>query len=112
MLVGEVRGLDQLAGDRGVGLVKGLPMELLMVGVKRALIQENATTRSLGKRHSHETEPYESAISVSILNSHALPTSLASSFMPSPALFSITPFSFERVSCTLDQPCSVNCLSI
>lgn len=28
VLVGEVRGLDQLAGDRGVGLVKGLPMEL------------------------------------------------------------------------------------
>jgi hypothetical protein len=28
VLVGEVRGLDQLAGDLGVGLVKGLPMEL------------------------------------------------------------------------------------
>lgn len=28
VLVGEVRGLDQLAGERGVGLVKGLPMEL------------------------------------------------------------------------------------
>lgn len=27
VLVGEVRGLDQLAGERGVGLVKGLPME-------------------------------------------------------------------------------------
>lgn len=27
VLVGEVRGLDQLAGERGVGLVKGLPIE-------------------------------------------------------------------------------------
>lgn len=27
VLVGEVRGLDQLAGERGVGLVKGLPID-------------------------------------------------------------------------------------
>lgn len=27
VLVGEVRGLDQLAGEHGVGLVKGLPIE-------------------------------------------------------------------------------------
>lgn len=27
VLVGEVRGLDQLAGERGTGLVKGLPMD-------------------------------------------------------------------------------------
>lgn len=27
VLVGEVRGLDQLAGERGVGLVNGLPID-------------------------------------------------------------------------------------
>lgn len=27
VLVGDVRGLDQLAGERGVGLVKGLPTD-------------------------------------------------------------------------------------
>lgn len=42
------------------------------VGVKRVLLQENATKRSLGKRHSHEREHYPSTFYVSILNIHAL----------------------------------------
>lgn len=38
VLVGEVRGLDQLAGERGVGLVKGLPIDPWRRGEKRYLV--------------------------------------------------------------------------